>query len=97
MDSLEKLNAQMKGTGDMVPETEEDARLLQMLQVAAPFAGSLIPATAEALDQQLLGLAKWALMLRSDEAEPAPAIAMLSEAYGEFRRRAGLDAEETPA
>lgn len=90
MNSLEKLNAQLRGAGDLVPETEEQATLMQMLNTAGPFLGSIIPDDPEVLDGQLLALAAWALKLRSDTAPPAPAIRMIAEAYADLRTRAGL-------
>jgi hypothetical protein len=97
VNSLEKLDQLMKGAGELVPETEEDARLIQMFSTARPFLGPLIPSTPEGLDAQLLGLAKWALALRSDDADPKPATEVLAEAFAEIRRRAGLDQEEPVA
>lgn len=99
MDSLEKLNRLLAGTGDLVPEDEEQARLLQMLQMAGPFIGGLIPETAEEFDALLLGLTRWTIDLRSDDADPAPATLALAEAYGLVQDRAaeaGLPAPGAP-
>lgn len=88
MNSLEKLNEVLTGTGDLVPEDEEQAKLMQMLQMAAPFIGQLIPETAEEFDAVLLGLTRWTIDLRSDDAEPRPATEALAQAFGAIRARA---------
>lgn len=95
MNSLEKLADLVAGTSDIVPEDEEQARLVQMLQLAGPFIGELIPDTPEDLDALLLGLLGWTVQLRSDDADPAPAIRALGEAHQLICRRAGIGASYT--
>jgi hypothetical protein len=94
MNSLEKLQELLAGTSDIVPEDEEQARLVQMLQMAGPFLGELIPKTAEELDNLLLGLLGWTIQLRSDDADPEPATRALAEAFGLIKERAGLEERE---
>jgi hypothetical protein len=89
MDSLEKLQGLLAGTTEIVPEDEEQAKYIQMLQMAGPFLGELIPKTAEELDSLLLGLLGWTIQLRSDDADPAPATEALAEAFGIVKERAG--------
>jgi hypothetical protein len=90
MNSLEKLNQLLQGTSELEPENEEQARLMQMFQVAGPMLGNFIPESPEAFDDLLLGLTRWSLQLRSDDADPAPAVRTLAEGYAEIRERAGI-------
>ena len=69
MDSLEKLNRTLLGANQMEPDDEHAARLLQLLQLAGPMLGTVIPDTAEEFDQQLIAIARMALEMRSDDAE----------------------------
>ena len=96
MDSLEKLNHLLSGTSDLVPEDEEQAKLMQLLQLAGPFLGELIPRTAEELDALLLGLLGWTVQLRSDDADPGPATLALAEAYGVIQDRAAASEQPVP-
>lgn len=77
MNSLEKLELALANTRNLVAETEEAARQLQMLQMVAPMVRPMIPDTPEAFDEQLLGMTRFLLGLRSDDADPRPVFALL--------------------
>src|SRR4051794_18737387 len=74
MNSLEKLEQALAATGSIEPEDEQTARMLQLLQLAQPMIGGLIPDTPQALDAQLLGISEWLLGLVSDNIVLAPEI-----------------------
>lgn len=93
MDSLEKLNGLLAGTREIVPEGEDQAKLVQAIQLVGPFAGDFVPDTAEELDALLLGLTRWTIDLRSDDADPVPASEVLAESFGVIKERAAAAGE----
>lgn len=67
--SVEKLDGLAELVGEIEPDDEETARLLQVAGALAPRLRSILPSDPERLDQMLLVLGSYALALRSDSAE----------------------------
>lgn len=70
MDSREKLNALVEKAKTMQPETEEQARLAQGVQLVVPMIAPMVPEDPAELDKLLLTLASWCVDTRSDGAAP---------------------------
>jgi hypothetical protein len=67
--STEKVAALSQELGQSEPETTEDAQMLALMQTIGPIVGQFLPSDPDALDELLLRGARWALSLRSDDAE----------------------------
>jgi hypothetical protein len=74
MTSREKVDQAIAAARDAQPQTEQEAMLAQMLQVAGPMVGPMIPQDPVELDDQILRLAKWLVSMRSDDAELEAAV-----------------------
>jgi hypothetical protein len=75
MNSLEKLHHALRGTLGFEPADEGTARLMQMLQLAGPLVGDVVPSDPAEFDAMLTGVAVWALSLRSDDADQLTIVA----------------------
>jgi hypothetical protein len=89
MNSREKLDQRLHEAQTATPETEQEAMVAQLLAVAAPMVGPMIPEDPAELDDSLLRLTKWLLSMRSDDAE--------LEAVVFIRRAATAEVLEGPA
>lgn len=74
MNSREKLDARLQDVQNTEPENEQKAMLAQMVQVALPFVGPMIPEDPDELDGQILTLMKWLAGMRSDDSELEAAV-----------------------
>jgi hypothetical protein len=77
--SVEKLASLADLLPGLEPDDEKSARMLQMLMNIWPHVAVLLPQDHERLDELLLGLARYALMTRSDGAGVPATIAELLE------------------
>lgn len=71
MDSLEKLNQLVHDAQHTEPESEEAARAAQLMTIALPIIGPMVPEDPGELDDMILKLTGWLLSIRSDDAVPA--------------------------
>lgn len=78
MNSIEKLHAFRTELMQTEPPDQETAQLMQVAQNIMPFVLPMLPTDPAELDRHLLGLAKWAVSMRSDD-DPEEAAVMIRQ------------------
>lgn len=78
MNSRQKVDAHIARAKTAQPENEQQAMMAQLLTLAEPMVGTMVPEDPAELDEQLLSLGQWALSMRSDDA-PVEAVVVVRE------------------